>query len=181
MKNIRTVGYKEYNNLVSKICRELAISDWNPDYIVGITRGGLYAAVMISHYFNVPMYALDIKLRDGDPSECESNLWMSEDAFGYDFDSELKFSEDSVCNILIVDDINDTGATVNWLINDWQSSCLPSNPRWESVWGNNVKFATVFDNTASKSNLKMDFVGEEVTKSEDDWIVFPYETWWTQR
>lgn len=181
MKNIRTINYKEYNNLVSRICRDLSISEWTPDYIVGITRGGLYAAVMLSHYFNVPMYALDIKLRDGNIDDCESNLWMSEDAFGYDSDSPEKFNQDNICNILIVDDINDSGATINWIINDWQASCLPSSSRWDTVWNNNVKFATVFDNTASNSIVKMDFVGEEITKEENDWIVFPYETWWTLR
>ena len=45
-------------------------------------------------------------------------------------------------NILIVDDINDTGATFNWIKKDWQSGCLPDNEAWNNVWGNNVRFAT---------------------------------------
>ena len=28
-------------------------------------------------------------------------------------------------NILIVDDINDTGATFEWLVNDWKQSVCP--------------------------------------------------------
>ena len=38
---------------------------WFPDYIVGITRGGLLPAKMLSHYMDIPMTTLDIRLRDG--------------------------------------------------------------------------------------------------------------------
>jgi xanthine phosphoribosyltransferase len=140
------------------------VSPWKPDYIVGITRGGLLPAVMISQWFNIPMHSLDVSLRDG--RDCVSNLGMAEDAY------EGK-------NILIVDDINDTGATLNWIMKDWPSGCHPDAIRWPGIWNNNVKFAVVFDNLASKCNVAMDFCGEEINKAEDDiWIEFPYEEWW---
>jgi len=83
--------------------------------------------------------------------------------------------------ILIVDDMNDSGATINWIINDWQSSCLPEDPFWDEVWGSSVRFAVLFDNTASKSTVEMSYVGEEINKVENDvWIDFPYEDWWTK-
>lgn len=177
MKNIRKIDMNYYQKLVSKICRDIAITDWRPDYIVGIVRGGLLPAVMVSHYFNIPMYTLNVKLRDHE--ECESNLWMSEDAFGYlPGEHTLEDYKHEAKNILLVDDINDSGATINWIMNDWQSSCLPKNERWNSVWNHNVKFATVFDNSASKSKVIIDFIGEDVVKSKKDWIEFPYENWW---
>jgi len=166
----------EFKGLVAKICRDITLTDWRPDYIVGLTRGGLLPAVMISQYFNIPCETLKISLRDGE--ECESNCWMAEDAFGYNA-AEIG---DPLCkNILVVDDINDQGSTLNWLMNDWQGSCLPGDPRWEHVWNQNVKFAVVVDNLSSKCNTKMDFVGMEVNKAENDvWIEFPYEEWWTK-
>jgi hypoxanthine phosphoribosyltransferase len=83
--------------------------------------------------------------------------------------------------ILIVDDINDTGATVNWILKDWPSGCLPDHENWENVFGNNVRFATVFDNLASNANVKMTYVGEEINKAERNiWIDFPFEDWWTK-
>ena len=147
---------------------------------MGITRGGLLPAVMISNYFDVPMHTLKVALRDN--ADCESNLWMSEDAFGY-VQEELResdkfYSLSAAKNILIVDDINDSGGTINWIIKDWQSSCLPNNARWQDVWNNNVKFAVVYDNLHSDSLVKMDFVGQELSKQNDDWLVFPYESWW---
>jgi hypoxanthine phosphoribosyltransferase len=166
----RKISWQEFQNLVAKICRDISLSDWRPDYVVGITRGGLLPAVMISQYFNIPCEALKVSLRDhGGEHATESNLWMAEDAF-----NDKK--------ILIVDDINDTGATVNWILNDWPSGCFPLNEeRWDNIWNNNVRFATVFDNLASKANVKMTYVGEEINKAEKDvWIDFPFEDWWTK-
>ena len=168
MKHLN-LDYQKYRGLVAKICRDLAQSDWRPDYIIGITRGGLLPAVMISHYFNVPCHSLKISLRDGNADDCETNCWMADDAY------EGK-------NILIVDDINDSGATLNWLIRDWQQSAYPYEfDRWEQVWGGNVKFAVVVDNLASQCSHGMDFVGMEVNKAEEEvWIDFPYENWWCE-
>lgn len=162
----QTVNWREYQGLVAKICRDIVVSGFKPDYVVGITRGGLVPAVMISQFLNIPCQTLKVQLRDG--NECESNLWMAEEAF-------------SEKNILIVDDINDSGATLNWIMEDWQSGCLPDHIHWEEVWNNNVKFAVLFDNLASSCKVKMDYVGEEVNKAERDiWIDFPYEDWWAK-
>ena len=169
--------------MVSSICRQITLSGWKPDYIVGITRGGLVPAVMISHYLDVRLETLNVSLRDSKGGlGPESNLWMAEDAFGYVTNtnsSQARSSAEFQKNILIVDDINDSGATINWIAEDWKSGCLPTNERWDQVWNNNVKFAVLFDNAASKCNFKMDFVGEEINKAEQDvWIDFPYESWW---
>ncbi len=191
----RVVSWAEYQGLIGKIARDISVSGWRPDYIVGITRGGCLPAVMLSHYFNVPCETLKVSLRDHE--QTESNTWMAEDALGpvsdryvdnADVGSILEAASDLLevgdfCkNILIVDDMNDSGATINWIINDWQQSCFLNDPAWENeVWNGNVKFAVLFDNAASKAIVKMDFVGEEINKAETDtWIDFPYEDWWTK-
>jgi xanthine phosphoribosyltransferase len=166
-------------SLVGKICRELALGEWKPDYIVGITRGGLIPAVMISQYFNIPLHTLNVSLRDSEIGP-ESNLWMAEDALG---PLSSMRSEDPVTykNILIVDDINDQGTTLNWIMKDWPSGCFPDDPAWEEVWNNNVKFAVLVDNLSSNCNVKMDYVGMEINKAENDvWVDFPWEDWWTK-
>lgn len=169
------IDNNRFKNLIASICRDITNTDWRPDYIVGLTRGGLLPAVMISHYFNVPMKSLDISLRDG--GDQESNLWMAEEAYGY----KGEIGEPAAKNILVVDDINDQGTTLNWLMNDWQSSCLPFDARWNHVWNQNVRFAVVVDNLSSKCTVSMDYVGMEVNKAEKDvWIEFPYEEWWTK-
>lgn len=75
------IDQTKFNRLISNMCRTISTDSWRPDYIVGITRGGLLPAVMMSHWLNVPMQSLDVSLRDG--GSCVSNLGMAEDAFGY--------------------------------------------------------------------------------------------------
>ena len=160
----RIIDNIEFKNLVTNICRQISKDNWRPDYIVGISRGGLLPAVMISHYFDIPMKPLQVSLRDG--GDCVSDLGMAEDAF----DGK---------NILIVDDINDQGTTLNWIMKDWPSGCLPYDERWEYVWGTNVRFAVVIDNLSSQCSIGMNYWGMEVNKAEEDvWIEFPYEEWW---
>jgi xanthine phosphoribosyltransferase len=172
------ISWSEFQFSMGKICRDISTSDWKPDYVIGLTRGGLLPAVMISHYFDVPMFTLGVSLRDNNTFiGPESNLWMSADAYGYN--GEL--GEKAAKNILVVDDINDSGATLNWIMEDWQSNCLPNDARWDHVWNQNVKFAVVVDNLSSKCKVAMDYWGIEVNKAENDvWIDFPYEEWWTK-
>jgi hypoxanthine phosphoribosyltransferase len=81
--------------------------------------------------------------------------------------------------ILIVDDINDSGATLNWIREDWQESCLPEADRWFKTWGDTVRVAVLVDNEASASELTVSYSAVGLNKAEEDvWIVFPWEDWW---
>lgn len=169
--NKLVISNVEFKGMLISIARQMAKDHWRPDYIVGLTRGGLQAAVMLSHYLDVPMHTLNVSLRDSDTGP-ESNLWMAEDAFGHN---------KPPMNILIVDDINDSGATLNWIMKDWPSGCFPDGDRWSEMWGTNVRFAVLVDNLASKCEREVDYCGLEIDKSENDvWVEFPYEEWWTK-
>lgn len=176
------IDFEQFSKLVANICRSISLDSWRPDYVVGITRGGLLPAKMISHYFDIPMKSLDVSLRDH--VEQESALYLAEDAIGYvpsEDREKIKSTFDPYYrrNILIVDDINDTGETFNWIVDDWTSSCLPDNHVWNSVWGKTTRFAVVVDNLSSKSKFPMNYVGREINKGEKDiWVEFPYENWW---
>ena len=164
------------------IIRQLHQDGWRPDYVVGITRGGVTPANLISQYLDVPMHALKVSLRHGE--DCESACWMAEDAFGYipATDNDYSWTRTDANrrkHILIVDDINDSGATLNWIRQDWQGSCLPQDPSWSDVWGQNVRVAVLVDNQSSQSELPISYAAMEVNKLEDpQWIVFPWEDWW---
>jgi xanthine phosphoribosyltransferase len=172
------VSWTDVQRQTQEVIRQMYLDRWRPDYIVGITRGGLVPANLISQYLDVPMYALQVRLRDGADDECESNLWMAEDAFGYEYHDPMA-SGDGRKNILIVDDINDSGATINWIRQDWQKSCLPDDPRWAEIWGHNVRLATLYDNETSAAEIYVNYTAETVNKHNDpQWIVFPWEEWW---
>jgi len=170
--------WQEFDRDVCELATHMQRDAWWPDYIVGITRGGLALAAALSNRLGVPCETLKVSLRDG--SSCESNLWMAEDAFGC---VPLEEQELVKCrwdtsrrkNILIVDDINDSGATLDWIKQDWPSGCYPDEKTWDTVWNKNVRFATLFDNAASKFG-DVDYTANEINKLENDvWIVFPWE------
>ena len=161
--------WSDVEHHTQEILRQICSDSWRPDYVVGLTRGGLVPANLISQYLGCRMETLKVSLRDD--TECESNLWMAEDAFGHEMDRPK--------NILIVDDINDTGATLNYIREDWPSGCFPDNPRWAEIWGSNVRVAVLVDNESSKSEIPVSYSAVDINKAEQDsWIVFPWEEWW---
>jgi len=153
-------SWQDVEKMCVSIVNQMYKDNWRPDYIVGITRGGNVPATIISNITGIRCEALKISLRDDrDNMGPESNCWMAEDAFGYpnsDTNNNKK-------NILIVDDINDTGATFKYI---------------EEKFGRpeRLKFAALVDNTPS--GIRVDFKGYTIDKSKDPaWIVFPWEDW----
>ncbi len=150
------VSWNDVQRQVQELVRQMWQDRWVPEYVVGITRGGLTPANLISQYLGVPMETLKVSLRGAEP-DCESNFWMQEDA-------------DRGRNILIVDDINDSGDTLNWIHKDWGQSVR---------WGDNVRVAVLYDNESSNSLHTPDYSAESINKAADpQWIVFPWEEWW---
>jgi xanthine phosphoribosyltransferase len=180
---MKTIKYtnKQVERMTQELIRQMTLDSYIPDYVVGITRGGLLPALLISQYFNVPLETLRVSLKDHAQQEC--NCWMPEDAIGY-LPPDLRQTEKVQWdvsrrkNILIVDDINDTGETIKWIKKDWKSSCLPCEKTWDTIWNKNVKFAVLVNNEASDFK-DIDYTSSYINKAEDDsWIQFPWENWW---
>ena len=176
-------SWKDVEDACVNIALQMYKDNWRPDYIVGITRGGNVPATILSNMLGVRCEALKVSLRD-DAMGPESNLWMSEDAFGYNYPEETgvtgaRWDTKLRKNILIVDDINDTGATFDWIKQDWQSSCFPNEDNaWNSVWNGdvaNVRFATITENLSSNFG-DVRYCVHEVNKAEESvWLVYPWE------
>jgi hypoxanthine phosphoribosyltransferase len=135
---------------------------------------------------DIPMHTLKVALRDN--ADTESNCWMAEDAFGYIPASSVprpagEATSDPALrkNILILDDINDTGATLEWIKQDWQKTCLPNETeKWNTVWGETVRVAVIVNNESSEFK-NISYAGKYINKLENpEWIVFPWESWWSK-
>ena len=82
-------------NTIDELVKEVAnrATSFKPTHIVGITRGGLIPAVMLSHSFDLPMETLGVSFRDNRATH------------------HTKFKPIDNARYLIVDDINDSGTT----------------------------------------------------------------------
>ena len=174
-------SWQDVENACTDIALQMYKDNWRPDYIVGITKGGNVPATILCNMLGIRGEALKVSLRDdGSNIGPESNLWMAEDAFGYVTHEEQstyksRWDISRRKNILVVDDINDTGATFNWIKKDWQGGCLPDEETWNTVWGSNVRFAVLTENLSSSFD-GVSYYAHEVNKSEEDvWLVYPWE------
>lgn len=177
--------WKDFDNDVINLSKQLKDSNWTPDYFVAINRGGLPLGVSLSNLMNIPLKVITVSLRD---HACISiDKQISYDAFGWYNahveDALLSHNNSSYYadykkrskKILICDDINDSGATFNWIVENLPKECLPSDSRWNAVWNENLRFATLWDNFSSKFTKKLDYTVRVKDPSTDPWIVFPWE------
>lgn len=89
---LNKVSFEEIQEAIEDIAETFK---YKTKLIVGIARGGLVPAVMLSHKMNIPMKTVQIQLRDStEPLELEPlRVYNSRD-------------------VLFIDDINDTGETI---------------------------------------------------------------------
>ena len=133
------INDSEVRGLTQEIIRQLILTNFVPKLVVGLSRGGLVPAVYISQFFDCDFFALNKQ--------------------------ELFPELDEVENILIVDDINDTGKTFK-LVNEDVSNL-----------GIQVRYAALLDNAGS--DFTVDYYGREIDKVKDPcWVVYPWENWW---
>jgi len=145
--------WKQFDKDIDKLAIQILRSKWYPDYIVGITRGGLVPATALSHKICSTMYTMDVRLRDTDADYTgpERAFWLEAQAL--------------TKKILIVDDINDSGATLQWVKNCFKPHVIQTG---------NVRFATMFDHLGSDFD-QVEYTVTELEPENKPWIVFPWE------
>ena len=160
MANIKKIHYtwKDIEHQIQVINNLMFADNWRPSYIVGLTRGGLVPATIMSNMTGITMHALDVRFRD-----------MSKDYIGPESNERMKQDAHDGKNILIIDDINDSGKTLDWIKKDWGLRTLGMLTDTD-----NVRTACLIDNVAS--DFDVDYTALEINKVEDPvWLVFPWE------
>lgn len=122
----------------------------SPDFIVGVNRGGLVPAVILSHMLDVPLIPVSYSSKDGagDDKNHSNVLPTIGDSFA------------TPQTLLIVDDIADTGHTLAELTRHYRSQ------------GNHVLTVSLYRKEFPV--LVPDFAWQ-VISDDDPWIVFPWE------
>ena len=132
---------------LSKIISQIESSNFTPEIIFSINRGGCIPGVYLSHAINVQHKVIDVQLRDDLNSPNIKSLSNIISIYN---------------NILIIDDINDTGSTFNFIKKSFKNH------------NKNLYYASLIENKTS--SFKVNFFGKIINKSIDPkWIVFPWE------
>ena len=162
----RYITDTEAEGLLGNIIRHTQKDNRKPVAVIGIVRGGLTPAVMLSHYFDVPLYILDYSLRDRNDAQefTDHDKKVVAKAFA-------NVSDDKHQHILVIDDINDSGDTLQ-AIRDF---IYDETHGWAGVL-----YATLLEKCTSRFDC--DYYGELLMDERcDDWIVFPWEEWWQNK
>ncbi|MDD5016077.1 MAG: phosphoribosyltransferase family protein [Atribacterota bacterium] len=154
MKSYKT--WEEIVKLVDKICSEIKMDYTNPDVIIPILRGGMVPARLISEYFpNSQIKCIRAKAYDKDEKQQD---FKEESVYVENFDYDI-----SHCVALVVDDISDTGDTLNAVCYEIYKHCF--------LHPHQIVVATIY--YKERTLYAPDFYGEKV--ENDQWIVFPWE------
>lgn len=98
-KGVKPILWDYFNQLCKDLCLE--IEKFNPDIILGIARGGLYPATLISHILQKELYPIRITRRVNDIVKYKTPVWLMKPP---EIVKEKK--------VLIVDEVCDSGETL---------------------------------------------------------------------
>lgn len=136
---------------VRALAAQLAADDWTPDFLIGIGRGGLVPAVYLSHALGLPTLSVDHSTQVHDFAGAALERLAARTREGK--------------RLLVVDDINDSGATIGKL----RALLAEASAAQE-----HIRFATLLDNIRSTS--RVDYRARTIDRAETkDWFVFPWE------
>ena len=144
-----------------KLAWKVYESGFRPNYIVGVWRGGAPIGIAVQEFLEVLGVTSDhIAIRTSHYSGIDKHN-SSVKVYGLNYVIRQLESEDS---LLIVDDVHDTGLSIQQIINDLKTACKKNTPE--------IKVATpYFKPTKNKTDRKPDFYLHET----DEWLVFPHE------
>jgi len=149
--NLSYISYERFLADLEALAKQLEGSDWRPDFLVGVGRGGLVPAAYLSHRTGIAMLSVDHS--SGDPGFADELL------------AKLAAKSQDGLRILIVDDINDSGTTIAYL-----REAIERQGGIED----HVRVAVLINNSRSKA--KAEFFAAEINRDVDkDWFVFPWE------
>jgi len=152
------IAWSWYDLQVKQLKKIIVKDGFTPDVVVGIMRGGVIPAIMLSHQFDVP---------------CESVLLSYRDSQG---DSQINVVSAILrlySNVLIVEDIVDSGKTMSELkkfIDNDLSCYYPKDKKPLPT----IKYASVWYNVSQPVSVDYHAVTFDRNKNHD-WFVFPWE------
>jgi hypothetical protein len=152
------IDWKEYNLIVEKLALQIHDSGYKPDLLIGIARGGLPIIDVCSRIFKLKCAYLAVESYSGKEIEDQQGTLV----FSREMSSTV---QDMKGNILLCDDLSDTGVTLNKSI-DWLKKYPPLKGKIK-----NIKTAVLWKK--KDSTFEPDFCAQRL--DDNPWIVQPFE------
>ncbi len=152
------ISFAEYTQIVEKLAIEIH-KNYKPTVLVGIMRGAAPIIDILSRVFKLPIAYIVIQSYSGKGMEDKQGQLM----FAREISSLA--SEKDFNRVLLIDDLSDTGLTLNKSI-EWLKNYGPTKN-----FINEVKTACLWKKKSSR--FKPDFCA--VKLDSDPWIVQPTE------
>jgi len=136
VSKVHKMSWDQFDEFADFLHGMMTNDPWIPSCVVGLARGGLPLAVTLSHKFNIPMHPVTFQTRDG----------SQQDTF--------------VCpkDALVVDDINDSGKTLQMFMKNQDAS---------------VRTAVLINKPESEYDVE--YTAWVSPYDHDVWFQFPWE------
>ena len=158
MDNKLIVNWDEYNKTVEKLAIQVHDSGFKVDLLIGIMRGGAPIIDVLSRIFKIKCAYMAVESYSGDEIENQQGQII--------FSRELSSTAHTLGgNILLCDDLSDTGVTLNKSI-EWLQNYRPMR-------GNIKEIRTAVLWKKSQSTFEPDYCANRL--KESPWIVQPFE------
>ena len=134
---------------------------YRPNYIIGVWRGGTPIGIAVQEFFSVLGVPSDhIAIRTSHYQGIDER-GSDVEVYGLNYIIKQVESEDS---LLIVDDVHDTGISIEKIVTDLKAACKKNTPE--------IRVATpYFKPSKNRTDRKPDYYLHET----DKWLVFPHE------
>ena len=154
------IDWKQYNLIVEKLAIQIHQSGFKPDMLIGIMRGGAPIIDVLSRVFKLKCAYLAVESYSGKGTEDQ----QGELVFSREMSSTV---QEMKGNILLCDDLSDTGVTLNKSI-DWLK-------KYPALRGKikEIKTAVLWKKKAS--TFDPDFCAQKL--DSNPWIVQPFENY----
>ena len=139
------VTFKKVKEDIKIINSKINKSNWIPDVILSVNRGGCVPGVFLSHIRDLNHEVLSLKQKISNYN-----------------DEYIKKIKNNNLSILIFDDINDTGDTLTEIKNNFKDYVI------------NIRFAVLINNKSSLFEVDY-YGSEIDKNIDNSWIVFPWE------
>lgn len=145
------ISWEQYQTSIDKLAQQIEESRFDPDIVMGIARGGLFAAGSLSYALNIKnIFVVNLEFYTKEGETLDHPIMLP---------PYIDFNELNELKVLLVDDIADSGQTLRSVHNHCKGIVKEAHT------------AVLFEKP--ESIVKCTFVGDRVP--QDQWINFPWD------